>query len=297
MSSTQIPELTKEQPVPIVCPASGEKIALDRKLQVADMLIKAVSTIAVVVGGLVGVFSYLSEQRRHQNEMSAALEKDRQDRQERQRHEADQRKQEIKLRQKELQIKFYEQQMLQYLSICDVAARLATAARLQDAVVDLRQFNELYWGKVCVFESTAVEAAQRTFYDALAEVKDLSAPPPKQLRELAYRLAHACREDLKTGFNDPQIGNLPTERNAPTLSPSWMGLIGKLPPGKLRPPTFFDWTPGTPFTVVPHPSLSSPLLPNTLTPNPSISSPPTSSPPAKPSKLKIDESPKLKSSS
>jgi hypothetical protein len=234
-------------------PSGGEKTAFDRRIKVAEIVTKAVSALMLVAGGLVGWFKYLDQQDSHRREEATAL-------QERQAREEAQRKQELALRQKELQVRFYEQQMVHYLAICDLAARLANAPYLSAVPEDLHQFLELYWGKVCVFESDKVEAAQRAFYDSLIDIKDLTAPPPARLKELCYALAHACREDLKVGFDNPKIGPLPAERKVTNVSLPWkiesfsLGKMGRVSP-------YLELGRPSPFIVMPPPSLSAPLLP------------------------------------
>jgi hypothetical protein len=112
---------------------------------------------------------------------------------------------------------FYEQQINLYAAICDAAAKVATAERLQDVKDDLRTFNTLYWGKMCIVESPRVEMIQRKIQDELARINRSDVQPPAALKQLCYQLAHACRDDLEAVFN-PKIGQLPSERTGPSIS-------------------------------------------------------------------------------
>jgi hypothetical protein len=197
--------------VPPTSPAPPPaKSPFEKRMQVADLSIKAVGLVLLIVSGWVGVAKFFDDQQAAREERL-------------ERHLAD-----LEQRKKEFRVRFYEQQMAHYGAICDAAARLATAGRLADARDDLRAFDTLYWGKLCIVESPEVEAAQRAIHDALAKCADLGCPPPKELHQLCYQLAHACRDDLKRVF-EPGIGNLPRQREGPGLPP-W---ILKVPPGKL----------------------------------------------------------------
>jgi hypothetical protein len=180
-------------------PTTTAKLTFTEKLQLADLIVKGMGAILLIVGGYVTVAKFLDDQRTNQ--------------------ETAQRQQEAELeqRKKEFKIKFYEQQIALYAAICDAAAKVATCERLDEVHDELRAFNALYWGKLCIVESPTVEIVQRKIHDELAKLDRSDLPPPQELKLLCYQLAHACRDDLEEVFN-PKLGKLPIERKAVPLS-------------------------------------------------------------------------------
>jgi hypothetical protein len=176
------------------------KSGFDRRLQIAEMFTKVLTTLMLVVGGFVGLAQYMNQQRQFEENRQDQAMREEKDRQAQLARDKENLHEQVKLKQKELQLKFYDQQMWHYLEICDAAAKLATRPRLADAGAEIRTFDELYWGKVTLFESAKVEHAQRAFHDAVIQASQyLDAPTRPELALLAYKLGHACREDLKTG--------------------------------------------------------------------------------------------------
>jgi hypothetical protein len=169
------------------------KLTLADKTQIADLVIKAVGSLLLLISGWFGVIKYFDDQ----EIARATAKKEREDRAARQ-------VQEDKMREKEFQVRLFEQKMTHYVSICDAAARIAISEKLEDVRDDLRTFYTLYWGKVCMFESKDVELAQLAINGELAKATDPKAVTSKELRKLCYNLAHACRKDLDAAFLQPK---------------------------------------------------------------------------------------------
>jgi len=176
-------------------PATSPKSTFEKKVMIADLVIKAAGVILLLVSGWIAVAKLFDDRK-------ASL-----------RQAAD----ELEQRKKEFKIRFYEHQMALYSAICDAAAKVATAERFDDVKEELRMFNALYWGKLCIVESPAVERVQKKIHDELLKVKTADIRPSKQLQVLCYELAHACRDDL-TGVFEPKIGTLPQQRQGAHMS-------------------------------------------------------------------------------
>jgi hypothetical protein len=184
---------------------------VENKLTLTDILLKGVTALAVVVAGFVGVVKYFDDQQLHREsrekelaELRLKSDADEAQRQQERQQLAAKQQAEANQRVREFQIKFFEHQMLAYSLICDAAARIATAERLADADDAIRTFNQLYFGKVCIFESKEVSSAQVKLYRALVQMDDHSQPPPQELRVLCLGLAAACSSHLRESFMLPQ---------------------------------------------------------------------------------------------
>jgi hypothetical protein len=198
------------------CPVgpAPKRMSFEEKMLVADTIVKGVGALLLIVGGWVSVAKYLEDARAGRENAQRQQEAD------------------LEQRKKEFKIKFYEQQFALYSAICDATAKMATADHLEDVKEELRTFNTLYWGKLCIVESKAVEFMQRKIHDELAKIERLDIEPPSELKYLCYQLAHACREDLEEVFKT-KIGSLPPERKGPSLSPELLKQSAPAKKGKI----------------------------------------------------------------
>lgn len=180
---------------------SRPPLTFDQKMQVVDLVVKGMGALVVIIAGWISVAKYLEDSRTNAEAVQRQKEAD------------------LEQRKKEFKIKFYEQQFALYTAICDVAARVATAERLEDVEDDLRVFHSLYWGKLCIVESQAVEKVQRKIHDEILKTwqSDTKKIPTQVMTCLAYELAHACRDDLEEVFR-PEIGKLPGRTGSPSLT-------------------------------------------------------------------------------
>ncbi len=215
--------------------STSPRMNFEEKMKLADLVIKAVGALLLIVGAWVNVALFITGQEKTQKEAATQAAKELTQRENELTQRKDQQQRDFEQRKKEFSLKFYEKQLALYLEVCDAAARIATAKRLEEVQADLRLFDQLYWGKMCVIESTKVEAAQRTFYEELVKTSYLHPKPSEKLLRHCYLLAHACRDDLKELFDSP-IGNLPVERKGQVVTQlEGLTLNPKLGPKMLEP--------------------------------------------------------------
>lgn len=122
-----------------------------------------------------------------------------------------------KEKQREFKKRFFEEQLKVFTDAVDFAAIISLHDKNEDEyIMAAKNFNRLYWGKMCIVEDQEVEAEMVKFKRLLDEYNkenDRSRLEgiKAQLQQAALRLAHTCRNttlqtwEIKSkleGYND-----------------------------------------------------------------------------------------------
>ena len=178
----------------------------EQRIQLADLWLKGISALLVLVGGGFGAYKYLDDRREHEAAQQE-LEKNREAR----------LKEELLQREKEYKFRLFDQKTQLYAALCDAAAKVATCRSLHEASEEHRLFETLYWGKLCIFESQEVEKAEVQFHQEIMRILESDGEPTTELKNRSLALAKACREDLSKDL-EMDVGALLGARMAPTTS-------------------------------------------------------------------------------
>ena len=108
----------------------------------------------------------------------------------------EERKKELEQRAQQLKIKVFEKELELYSRATSAASRLADAAKTptQDAAAE-REFWELYWGPLCMVETTEVSNAMIDLGEALQRHAS-----GEELQQLSLTLALAARKGVEEKF-------------------------------------------------------------------------------------------------
>ncbi|MBX7166827.1 MAG: hypothetical protein K1X74_10820 [Pirellulales bacterium] len=128
------------------------------------------------------------------------------------------RESELKQRQKDFQLQFFNKQMALYFDACECTGRLAASADKQspqDLEHEIEQFYVLYWGSRCAVEDVHVEQSMVKFEPALRAwiAAPSAADLVRDLKQSSYQLAHRCRDSLDKTFM-LELGALSAEKPA-----------------------------------------------------------------------------------
>jgi hypothetical protein len=97
-------------------------------------------------------------------------------------------------RTKDFQMEFWKTQLDMYKEICAITGTLATHdVDSKEYKTAYENFENMYWGKLCIVESQGVESAMVDFGEALKKGE-------KDLTQLALKLAHECRTSSIRAF-------------------------------------------------------------------------------------------------
>jgi hypothetical protein len=152
-------------------PEAPEDRRFKRRSEIADLVVKSASALVLVLGGVVGYFSF-----------SHRLESD------------------LEQRQRDFRVKFYDAQLALYRDATQYAAEIADARTFAEAAEPRRKLLDLYWGPLGLVEALDVEAAMVAFERVLDRWTSDAQPPPPELRARAFDLAQACRRSLGVAF-------------------------------------------------------------------------------------------------
>ncbi len=86
---------------------------------------------------------------------------------------------------------FLERQLKLYTEATQAAATIATSEVQKERAAAEKRFWSLYWGELALVEDKSVEAAMVAFGRGLNE-----RASSQEIKNLALRLAHACRNSL-----------------------------------------------------------------------------------------------------
>lgn len=102
----------------------------------------------------------------------------------------------------EFKRKIWEKQLDAYSEIADLTSRLVTAKKDQKIDSLSQRFEQLYWGKLPLFEDTVVQRSLKDFYDALHDytggVTDVDNPD--LLKKQAYKLIKDCQRSMSSSW-------------------------------------------------------------------------------------------------
>nr|ART41056.1 L367 [uncultured bacterium] len=154
-----------------------------------DMIVKALSVLAVMIGVLVTYVQYsgtasLQRQQLLENE-----------------------KNEIRAASRESLKPFNEKRILLYTEASNVVAKLANLGEGEERQAARKRFFELYWGELALVEDKQVESAMVYFARALQEYEQ-NPSSNAELQKQSLNVAHAFRESLKEGLDYPELGTL-----------------------------------------------------------------------------------------
>jgi hypothetical protein len=132
------------------------------------------------------------------------LEKEREDRKERQAREDEQKRKETEAALREARKPFLQRQQELYFEAATVASKLSTLAPGTEREAARKRFYQLYWGELSVVEDELVEKAMVRFKGEFekyeGERANNSQASRLELERGSLILAHACRDSLARGW-------------------------------------------------------------------------------------------------
>jgi hypothetical protein len=146
-------------------------LRLDRNLKVFDRLVAAVSSLALVFGGLFGMFRYLDTRHREVNVQALAAE----------------------------QAMLKEKQET-YLALCDAACAIATCENETEVKARAKDYLRLYLGKVHMLanlEDKVVAKKIKFGHELIDFLKIDEKAPYSKFAEPALKLVGACRDSIE----------------------------------------------------------------------------------------------------
>lgn len=146
-----------------------------------DLVLRILPQVGAVLAFLWGILVWREQRRSEAHRMNVAQAKDADDR----RAQADLVAQTRRL---EATRPFLERQLNLYCQATAAAAKIATSS---DRSVALDEFFNLYWGELAMVENRGVERAMIKMGQGIIDAAD-----PGALKDLALKLAHACRVSL-----------------------------------------------------------------------------------------------------
>jgi hypothetical protein len=140
--------------------------------QTIDILIKILTPIITIAGLLIGIWQFNVEQ-------------------------ADKDKLEFKRR-------VWEKQLDAYTNIATITSKIVTENNKIAKDSLSREFEQLYWGKLPLFDDNSIQLSLKQFHDLLNDeennIKDMN--DEYILKEAAYRLIKNCQASLRATWNE-----------------------------------------------------------------------------------------------
>jgi hypothetical protein len=141
----------------------------DFTLKIWDRILKTIATLALVLGGLIGLWKYL-----------------------------DQRRTELDLKQHEYELLLHNERKEMYHPLCKAAGEIASANSLAEAEPAIKTFFALYYGEVHIVATAEVIQAKEMFAKEVEDFRRKSADeaPHPELIQACVTLANTCRQSL-----------------------------------------------------------------------------------------------------
>jgi hypothetical protein len=158
---------------PVRVQPTGSRTRLAFKLW--DRGLATFTALSVIIGGGVGLLTYLGERGKEQG-----------------------------LRRQEIELLRYKERKEIYHPLCKLAGEIVASKSLKEAEPSIKSFWALYYGEVGIVAEGLVQKAMEEFGSALRDFTDSpnaqSSPedqrPPPELTRWAKKLADQCRESL-----------------------------------------------------------------------------------------------------
>lgn len=200
---------------------TADPSALESRLKKADLVFKYLTIVSTIVTAAWAVYLYFEKK---ENELKDA------------RNATAIAQQatakELDLRRKEFQIGFFQKSLDLYLEACRTVGALASAESPDTPAVKstVDRFYSLYWGDLSLVENREVESKMVEFEAAMRDWQAKGGLATQGMRQLAYDLAHVCRQDLEKSF-DLKLDELHGSRNS-FVAPVKGGTESKSAPSK-----------------------------------------------------------------
>jgi hypothetical protein len=179
----------------------------EEKYRYHDTVVKWLSLVLAVIGAFVAYKTYVTQQDESRSQDDA-------------RHQATltQNSQFEQNRNEQYARRFWEKQLDLYFAACKAAATLATVESPKHAIYApaRAQFDQLYFGELCIVESEEVAQRMVDFKNAIETYeKDPSAPGRRNsVRDLSLQLAFACRASTEKRWQ-VELGPITAKLNTP----------------------------------------------------------------------------------
>jgi hypothetical protein len=160
----------------------------DLRIKKWDVLIKGMGAVAVLVSIWFTYYQY-----------GNSLRKEKQDRDERAKHDMEQKEREIQSALRESQKPFLERQLDLYLQASGTASKLSTLENGPARDEARKRFWQLYWGELSLVEDKEVEAAMVHFGRALTQFENHEIER-SEVQEKSFELARSCRKSLEQSW-------------------------------------------------------------------------------------------------
>ena len=160
----------------------------DLRVKKTEVVAKYVSLLVLLVGIAVPFYQYVN-----------TLERERQERKDKQANEIAQRNKEIEAALREARKPFLERQQILYFEATAAASKLATLDNGAERDAARKRFYHLFWGELSVVEDELVERAMVGFKNTL-ELYESGQVERRQVEQASLNLAHSCRDSLARGW-------------------------------------------------------------------------------------------------
>ena len=165
----------------------------DLKNKRLELLFKLAGLLTITFGIVWPLYQY-----------TKTLEKDREDRKERQVLEDEQREKEAQAALREARKPFLQRQQELYFEASTLASKLSTLDHGAEREAARKRFYQLYWGELSVVEDESVEKAMVIFREEFEKYEqeraNNSQASRRELEKKSLDLAHACRDSLARGW-------------------------------------------------------------------------------------------------
>jgi hypothetical protein len=118
-----------------------------------------------------------------------------------------QSKRDYESRENESKKKYWEEQNQTYKEAIEAASAIAVAASLEEVKSERKKFWQLYWGKMSLIETSAVEKAMVAFGSHL-QSWEANKEKPLEIQNSAFVIAHCARKSLQKTWSPVDIGDL-----------------------------------------------------------------------------------------
>jgi hypothetical protein len=162
---------------------------------VIPLLVPVVTAVIAVAGFVFAVGNFAAEQRAQANERDARTEQ-------------------------EFRKRFWEERLALYRRASKLAATIATADSLDMVRQERREFWQLYWGELAIIEDKDVLSAMVAYGEELKRLEGKQQDPKgtsqasniRDLRQLSYQLAIACRNSLAKTWEPIKLEPFPPDK-------------------------------------------------------------------------------------
>lgn len=141
----------------------------EKRTKIGSFIATCISAASIIIGGIVGIYSY-QEQSRRENQ----------------------------LKEEELRLRRYNDARSLYFELISAASAVGASTSREEAIGKFADYTKIYFGKAHIFVlDDDVHNAKIEFYDGVKPLLLTEEFPSRKISKIGLNLAEHCKESLK----------------------------------------------------------------------------------------------------